>query len=208
MRKKYDLRVREEIHASAFVNNPGKLSRIPRHVRLEILRKSLDWLASRPELSITTIVMDKQGKTNKDFFTDTWRQLIQRFENGIAYGGFPFPRSSDESGIILPDNTNRVLLTALMREMRKYNPIPNRADLYGGGYRNLPITHIIEDPFMKDSAHSYFHQMIDVVAYFAKQMYQPNSYILNRHATKYYHRLDLILNKKASSKNPSGLVLL
>lgn len=61
---------------------------------------------------------------------------------------------------MLPDNTDGGKLTTLMRKMRHYNPVPNNSahQATGAGYRNLALQSVIEDPFLKDSAHSFIHQ--------------------------------------------------
>ena len=207
LRDQYGLKLREEIHAGAFISKPGELKRIPKYKRLEILRRVLDWAASKPELSITTIVVNKNGKRS-DIFEIAWQNLIQRFETTIARGNFPPPKWGDDKGLILPDNTNGPQLTALIRRMRHYNPIPNVSSLYGGGYRNLTLRYVIEDPFMKDSSQSYYHQIIDVVAYFARQKFEPNSYFRKRAGRNYYDRLGPILNTRASTSHPQGIVFI
>lgn len=174
---------------------------------MEILRRVIDWAATKPELSITTVVVDKQGKSG-GVFELAWRNLIQRFENTMAWGNFPLPKWPDDKGLLLPDNTNGPQLTSLLRKMRHYNPIPNRMSLHGGGYRNLTLRYIIEDPFMKDSSQSYYHQIVDVAAYFARQKFEPNSYFRRRAGKNYYDRLGPILNTRAASKDPQGLVMI
>lgn len=204
LKRDYGLNLKDEIHAAEFINRPGALSRIPRYQRLEILRKCLDWMASRPHLMITTVIVDKSRK-NRDVFITAWETLIQRLENTISRNNFPDPKNPLEYGLVIPDNTNGKELTLLMRRMRHFNPVSNRID-HGAGSRNLAIVHILEDPFMKDSQNSYMHQMVDVAVYFARQLTQPNSFIKQKYATKYYHRLEPILNKKASGTNPWGIV--
>ena len=61
------------------------------------------------------------------------------------------------------DNTNGKKLRGIMRKMNVYNQIPNA---WGGGYRQLPIVRIIEDPHGKDSVDRYCVQAVDTVAYF------------------------------------------
>jgi len=65
---------------------------------------------------------------------------------------------------------------------------------------------VIEDPFMKDSSNSQIHQLVDVVAYFGRQLYEPNAYIRKKGARTFYQRLDPVLFKKASKNHPLGIV--
>ncbi len=204
LRDQYGLKLREEIHASAFINNPGELIRIKRHDRLAILRDFADQLADMPDLNIINIVVDKHSKKAEyDPFDMAWRALIQRFENTISNRNFRGPANSDERGLLIPDATDDKKLTSLIRKMRRYNPVPNQ---HGIGSRNLTLKSIIEDPFFKDSGHSFFIQAADLCAYLLYQHLQPNKYIKSKSGQNYFNRLDLVLCKVASTKDPMGIV--
>jgi hypothetical protein len=208
MKQRFGLKLREEIHASAFINNPGPLVRIKRNDRLTILREFADELATMTDLNVINIVVDKQGKpANYDVFAMAWKALIQRFENTLARRNFVGPANADERGILLPDNTDDKKLTRLLRQLRHYNPIPNQP-LHGAGYRNLVLRTMIEDPFFKDSANSYFIQAADLMAYLLYQHLTPNSYMRKKSGQNYFARLDPILCKVASPRDPRGVVRL
>jgi len=202
------LKLREEIHASAMITRPGSLRRIAKHDRLDILRQCIDFAANTPDLNIISVVTDKAGKTTDQVFELSWQALIQRFENTISFKNFQGPSNSDERGILIPDNTAGLTLTKILRKMRRYNPIPNTRTLYTGGSRNLALQYVIEDPIMRDSKHSYFHQLIDVIAYMAKQKYDPNAYMRRKGGRNYYSRLLPSIVTQASPSNPLGIVRL
>jgi len=205
MRRVHGLPVRGEIHASVFINS--RAFDLERHVRLAILRNALDELAKMDFLSVTNVVVDKQGKPHDyDVFTNAWRTLFQRFENTLEYGNFPGRHDKDQ-GIVITDATSGNLLTRLMRRMAVYNPVPNNS-LIGTGSRNLPITKIIEDPHSKDSAESLPIQMCDTIVYFLHQHFMPNQYLKRNRAANYFDRLQPILNRKASRTDPLGIVRL
>ncbi len=208
LRQEYDLKLREELHASALINNPGPLFRIRRHDRLAIMRLFADQLAGMKDFSLINIVVDKQSKTvGYDPFEVAWKALIQRFENTISHKNFPGPTNPDERGLLIPDATDDKKLVSLIRRMRRYNPIPNQAQ-YGIGSRNLRLQTVIEDPFLKDSAHSFFIQAADLAAYLLYQNLVPNSYIRKKGGQNYFSRLEPILCKVASSSDPLGIVRL
>ena len=205
LRDKKGLKLREEIHCNEFINKPGPLIRIKRNDRLDIIKKSVDWLNSQPDINVFSIVVDKQNRTD-DIFELAWNILAMRFENTIRHNNFSGPKNSDERGMILSDNTEGEKLRKLIRKMRHFNTIPNNKEWYTEGSRNLKLEYIIEDPVFRDSQHSFLHQMNDVVAYCVKQKYQPNSYMKRKGGHNFYKRLDQVACKAVSNKNNLGIV--
>lgn len=185
LKNQYGLLMKEEIHASVFINGSPKLKNyISRNDKLDILKKCLKWLDDRNDISIVTVRCNKSANILKDIFDYTWTVLIQRFDNTLAYNNFPNATGNDK-GIIIADNTDGGKLTKLLRKMRRYNQVPN-AVTYGVGARNITLRAVVEDPVLRDSADSYLHQMVDVVAYFARQHYEPNKYIRKKGARTFY----------------------
>lgn len=199
----YGLPLRKEIHASEYINR--SILNIAKHDRLAIIRNFIDEIASTPYISITNVVIDKRGKPNDyDVFDNAWRTLFQRFENTLNHSNFP-ENHGDQRGMVFTDNTDGEKLKKIMRKMSAYNPVPNTG---GGGYRNMPVFNIIEDPFSKDSMESYFIQAVDVCAFSLYQKLNPNSYIRRKGAKNYFDRLDGVLNQSASRSNSQGIVML
>jgi hypothetical protein len=208
MKQQFGIRLREEVRASAFINKPKELARIKRNDRLTILRALADEVASMSDLNVINVVVDKQSKpASYDVFSMAWRSLIQRFENTVSSRNFQGPANSDEYGMLFPDHTDDKKLSLLLRQMRRYNPIPNQAS-YGAGYRNLTLARIIEDPNFRDSVHSYFVQAADLTAYLLHQRLAPNSYMRSKSGQNYFARLAPVLCKAATSRDPLGIVYL
>ena len=191
------LKLKDEIHCTEFINKPGELIRIKRNDRLDILKKCMDWLNSQTDISIYSVVVDKQGKTG-DIFEMAWNTLLNRFENTIRHSNFHGPRNISDRGMVISDNTDVKKLRMLIRKMRHYNPVPNRRDLYGGDVRNLRLEYIIEDPVFRDSKESLIHQKNDVVAYFCRQKFEPNAYMKKKGGVNYYNRLTNVLVPQVS----------
>jgi Protein of unknown function (DUF3800) len=204
----FGLKLREEIHASVLINKPGILARIPKHQRLEILRKVADTISNMPDFSLISVVVDKTKKrAGYDVFEKACQALIQRFENTIANHNFAGPKNADDKGMLFPDRTDDKKLMQLLRKMRNFNPIPNQVHL-GAGYRNLTLRAVIEDANFRDSEHSYFIQMVDVIAYLLFQSLRPSSYMKSESAQNYFSRLTPICCKVASPHDPLGIVRL
>jgi hypothetical protein len=208
-RAAHGLPIRREIHASEYIRHPP-VPTMSRPTRLQILQDFIDEIAQTNYISITNVVVDKTSKTSDyDVFANAWQALFQRFENTLLHGNFPGAFRRD-FGIVLTDNTDGNKLTRMVRRMAVHNPIPNMAALYGtgSGYRNIPILRVIEDPSLRDSRDSYPVQACDTVAYFLLQRFRPNSFIRKRGAQFLFDRLDPVLNKHASPRNPLGIVRL
>lgn len=200
LRDRFGLRLKEEIHASDFVNGRVNLRKdILKNDRIDILKKSLKWLNSRNDISIITVRCKKNNRA--DVFDFTWRVLIQRLENTLIHGNFP-GGFAVEKGIILADNTDGGKLTKLLRKMRRFNPTPHNYLQYGTGSRNLRLSAIIEDPVLRDSSNSFVHQMVDIIAYFGRQYYEPNRYIRKKGVRTFYNFIESITNAYAT-RNPT-----
>jgi hypothetical protein len=198
------LKLRDEIHCTHFINKPGDLIRIKRNDRLDIMKKCIDWANAQTDLSTFSIVVDKQGRKD-EIFELAWNALLMRFENTIRHKNFPSPQNADDRGIVLSDNTEGEKLRGLIRKMRHYNTIPNRQDMYQGGYKNVKLEYIIEDPIFRDSQYSFIHQLNDVIAYCVRQKYEPNSYMKKKAGTNFYNRLSNVTVKVVSKSN-DGIV--
>lgn len=195
-KNKYGLLIKEEIHASEFLQKRIKLkNKIPRNQRLDMLKKCLDWLNLRNDVSVITVRIDKSQRA--DPFEYAWRMLIQRFDNTLAYRNFPGPASGNDKGMIISDNTDGNKLTKLLRQMRRYNQVSNKVAI-NTGYRNIPLRAIVEDPVFRDSQFSFFLQIVDVVAYFARQVYEPNKFVRQKGAKTFYGRISNVINPFAT----------
>jgi hypothetical protein len=207
LRKRYGLKLREEIHASHFMYKPSAVKRIAKSLRLRLLRDVLDFQTTLPDVAIVNVIVDKQGKTpGYDVFEHAWEAIIQRFHNTLSLRNFPGPQNPEDFGLLVADKTDETKLRNLIRRMRYYNPVPDRGG--GGGYRHIPLTTFIEDPVHRDSLHSYFIQLVDVNAYFLYQKSQPSTYVKKKGAKNYFDRLAPILCTVASSTDPQGVVRL
>lgn len=208
MKERYGLQMREEIHAAALLTRPGALVRIKRYDRLAILRAFANELGSMRELNIINVVVDKSGKHSEyDVFGSAWTAMIQRFENTISHRNFSGPANPDERGMLFPDRTDDKKLTQLLRQARRFNPIPNKPQ-FGLGFRDMPVTRIIGDPNFRESKDSYFVQAADLAAFLLYQKLAPSKYMKAKSGHNYFNMIDPILCKAASTTDPLGIVRL
>ena len=208
MRKASGLKLREELHAAKMLSKPGPLKRIPKHDRLAIIRALANELSTMSELNLIPVVVSKKGKpSGYDVFDMAWRALVQRLENTIGCRNFAGAANADDKGIVLPDHTDDAKLTALVRRMRRFNPVPNQPQC-GGGYRDLRLANIVEDPCFKDSRHSLFVQAVDLAAFLLYQQECPNAFMRKKGGCRYFRRLQGIVCKAVSPRDPQGIVRL
>lgn len=192
LKKDKGLLMRQEIHASEFISKRITFKKnISRNDRLDILKRCIDWLKQLDYIEILTVKIDKSRNQNP--FDAAWQLLIQRFENTLRNDNFVQPSFKSDTGIIVCDNTDSKKLTGIVRKMRRINFIPS---MFGTGSRNIPLVKIIKDPIFRESSNSYIIQLVDVVAYFAKQYFDPNKYIRKKAGRNYYGRLIPVINKK------------
>lgn len=203
LRTDFGLKLREEIHAAALVQDSKPLPGASKRTKLYILRQCIDWLASRTDIQIITVAVNKHNKpATYKVFEYAWDTLIQRFENTLQYNNFP-GGYADQRGMIIPDRTDVKKLTGLLRKMRRFNTIPSQQQYAQYvPYRNIVLQNIIEDPFYKDSVNSLITQMVDVVAYFARQHYEPNSKVKKNGAKGFYARLVPVINRHIGGVAP------
>jgi len=206
MREVYGLNLRDEIHSAKYTDRGSGVS-IPKHNRLLILKRFTEFLASRSYISITNVIIKKADKPpDYDVFSNAWRTLFQRFDTTLKFKNFPCNYNQEDNGMVFCDNTDGKKLTALMRKMAVYNPVPFDGNM---GFRNIPIQNIIEDPNLRDSNHSHFIQAADLCAFLLYQLYCPKNYYRKKVGRSGYFRiLEPILNKAASKKNEYGIVYL
>jgi hypothetical protein len=176
LKQSYDLPVREEIHAGHWLGrNRSQLSfssglntKFKRSLALKdyVQRIAVDLV----DIQFIHIHVNKTtyiGTSPVDVMA--WERLIQRFHNFLerqTSSGI----SNPAHGIVFADQNNEPMLRNLLRKMRAYNPVPSK---YDGTARQILCTQIVDDPVIRDSAHSYFIQIADVAAHLLYQKLYP-----------------------------------
>lgn len=208
MRSAFGLLLREEIHAARLLNRPGPLVRIKRNDRLSIIRHFTNEIVGMSDLTVINVVVNKSTKAlGYDVLENAWQALIQRFSNTLSHRNFNGPANTVDYGMVVPDMSDTKRITQILRKMRRFNPVPHRPG-YGPGYRNLQIKNLVEDPYFKNSEHSYFIQVADLCAFNLYQHIAPSAFIKTKAGHGYFSRMDPILCKVASTTDPHGIVRL
>jgi hypothetical protein len=200
IKEKYGLLMKEEIHTSELfrISKMKSYKSIRKSDRVQILRLFMqDMPVIFPNSKVINICLNKVDFLNQevDFMELAWRRLIQRYDTFLK-------KEVNDKGIIISDSTNSDLTRRLVRQMRKYNPTPS---YYGGSYN--PVTDsILEDPFPKDSKHSYFIQAVDAIAHCLYRKEYPKGSLKKFGVQYFFDKLLPILLLEASKKDPFGVV--
>ena len=211
LESKYGFSHNKELHAGEMIGrSAAKYSDIKKVDRVLLFRDVLSFEATLQEARIINVVVDKKDlKFGQDPFYIAWDALINRFENTIEHNNFPFPEIEKSAGIknrglLIVDETDEVKLRTLIRKMRHDNAIPSA--IHRGQTIKHNLRFVIEDPLHKNSEWSLLIQLCDANSYFLKQTIEPNSTVKKHGAKNYFYRLEPILLKSASKKDPYGIV--
>jgi hypothetical protein len=210
IRKDYGFFARAELHAANLINPRGDkaFKAIPRgrSGRVALYHDFLQGVtAGMPDLRIINVHLNKANPryaSSKDPGFDAegeaWERLVQRFQNHLRKD------SGGDLGMILADETNEVKVRRIMRRMRVYNQTPSR--IYKGTSYSNPVDHIVEDPVMRNSEHSYFVQIADLVSHALYRDLYPKGGYRKYNVDRLFNIMDGVLLKAASTSDPRGIV--
>jgi hypothetical protein len=149
-RQAYGMYVRREFHTSEFLGGRGKYfpMTVSKAERARIYKRMLEGSLAACDIKVFNVVTPKK-KVDWGF-----ERLLNRIQRNL----------DDDDGmfLLLCDEGKEQFFRGISRKLRRHNPIPSR---YGSGYRNMPVTRLIEDPVFLQSDRSLFIQLADMVAY-------------------------------------------
>lgn len=200
LKDRYRFNQREEIHASELIriNKIKSYRKLSKSVRISILKEYCDQIpiifSTAKVINVALVKNDFDPGT--DIQLIAWRRLIERFDTYLK-------KTSQDKGIIVSDDTDAIKLMHLLRKMRVYNPI---ASHFSTPYYNAPADSIIEDIFSRSSNHSYLIQTVDVIAHLLYRKEFPKGSLRKYNLELQFDKLEPVLLKEASSKDPLGIV--
>lgn len=191
LRADHGIYIDKELHAWKFAAGKGKISDrvLSKEKRAAIFRECLTFTASCKHFSIMSSV-----HANELY---AFERLMNRLN-----------RTAEQKGqhvMLFCDEGQEASFTKRIRKMRVHNPIPSRFGRWSPGGGNLPLSRFVEDPVFKDSAASYFIQLVDFCAYALLRMERP---IASRSALGYdtaYELLRPISSKVPNLRDPKAM---
>lgn len=182
-----------ELHATKFVGGRGEFpSSRDKNYRAGLFKEAIQRIENIDDgLKIINAIT-----TNKKKHMVLFEYMLNRINNTLKY--------NQSYGVLICDEGNEKKLTAIVRKMKKENPIPDRFDMYGynSAYRNLPLERIIEDPLFKTSKSSYFIQLSDFLAFSLLRNEKPLDGTTLEPVRMAFDGLDKVLVKSAFKNDP------
>jgi len=188
--------VYKEFHAWEFVSGRGRLGDriVTKYRRSQIFKELLQLLSNLPGVRLFNAVSRPKQSTR------AFEWLVNRLNRAME--------SWDSRAILICDEGKEIAYTRMVRRMGVYNPIPSRYGTWddGSATMNIPIERIIEDPFFKRSAQSYFIQLTDFAAYALLRRERPVPSKTRYGLHEAFGLMSSILVREASASDPKGII--
>lgn len=197
LRRAYGIFVYEELHAWKFVSGRGRPADriVTKGQRVAIFREALKVMTELPGVRLFNAVFPR-------------KQVERAFERSLNRINRTL-QSWDSYAVLVCDQGKEIAFTRMVRRMYIFNPIPSQYGQWldtGNRWKNIPLDRIVEDPFFKDSAQSYFIQLADFAAYSLLQRERPIPSKSKYGLDKTFEILNPILVKEASRTDPEGII--
>jgi hypothetical protein len=162
MRDQLGLKLAAEIHAVEFLGGAKMFLGLEARQRLRIALWLIRELRQIPGAHSLTVGCHKH--THAEPTKACWRQLAHALAS-----------STPGHLIMLADMGEEVAIRQAVAQFRTEAPGQNT---------------LIEDPFHRDSRHSYFLQAIDLLAYLHRQRHHPNALFRDKQPTEIFEAMD------------------
>lgn len=197
LRRTHGIYLFKELHAWKFVSGRGQISNrtVTKYERAGIFGQTLDLMTQLPGAQLFNAAFPKAGQAI------AFERLLNRVNRAL--------QGWNSHGVLICDQGNEAAFTRLVRRMGVYNPVPSRRGVWedtGSTWKNMPIDRIIEDPFFKASDQSYFIQLCDFAAYALLRRERPLASKTRYGLDQAFARVSPILVRKASAKDPEGII--
>ena len=116
---------------------------------------------------------------------------------------------ANRHAFLIFDEGKERMITRAYRRLRIFNPVPSRYERWEEGERtrNIPVANVIGGPAFRSSDGDYLLQMADFIAHaLLKQEEEPVPRVENMGIHEAFSILDRALNRKASKRDPQGVV--
>ena len=128
-------------------------------------------------------------------------RLLNRINASVSAAG--------RHAFLIFDEGKERMITRAYRRLRIFNPVPSRYERWEEGERtrNIPVENVIGGPAFRSSDSDHLLQMADIIAHaLLKQEEQPVPRVEDMGIHEAFSILDKALNRRASRRDPQGIV--
>ena len=118
-------------------------------------------------------------------------------------------KAAGRHAFLIFDEGKERMITRAYRRLRIFNPVPSQYERWEEGERtrNIPVENVIGGPAFRSSDSDYLLQMADLIAHaLLKQEEEPVPRVESMGIQEAFSILDEALNRKASRRDPQGIV--
>ena len=194
MKASHGIYVKKEMHATDWLGGRGRIA--DRHVsiaeRVSLFNLALSQISEIPTIQILNAIGHKRSEETVFEF------LLNRLQKNMQV--------NNSKAMILCDEGKTY--DALLRKMRHHNHIPSRFGAWdtGKSSKNIALQNIVEDISYRNSKRSFFIQAADFCAFSLLRKEFPTDRLMSLGVHKSFDLLDKALVKKASYKDPQGII--
>ena len=128
-------------------------------------------------------------------------RLLNRINTSVA--------SANRHAFLIFDEGREDMVARLYRRLRSRNPVPSRYEAWEDGEhtKDIPIERVIGGPAFRSSDSDHLLQMADLIAHaLLKQEEEPSPRVARLGIDRAFGILDRALNRRASRRDPQGVV--
>ncbi|HHV73078.1 MAG TPA: DUF3800 domain-containing protein [Thermoanaerobacterium sp.] len=196
LKKKYGIRMAQELHATEFVAGRGKLGNkiVTKGKRAFIFKRYISLLSALSKYNVDCI------NVSVNTYENALDRIINRINRSL--------QAKNDYGILIFDKGDEIRIKRVLRKMRVFNPIPSKYGEWEPNTitKNITIDRIIADPFFRDSQDDYFIQTVDFIAFALLRCDYPTAKVQKYGLEKLFIKLKPILNLHAHTADPYGIV--
>ena len=210
LRDRYAVPVDRELHACDLLAGRGKLAhdgntdrRLAPEQGVEIFTGGLRVIedAARTIGGVEVVNVCLRKPDVRGYERASLDRLLNRINTSVA--------AANRHAFLIFDEGREEMVTRLYSRLRSRNPVPSRYEVWEDGERtrDIPIENVIGGPAFRSSHADCLLQMADLIAHaLLKQEEEPSPRVERQGIARAFGILDRALNRRASKRDPQGVV--
>ena len=210
LRDRYAVPTDRELHACDLLAGRGKLAhdgntdrRLTPEQGVEIFTGGLRVIedAARTIGGVEVVNVCLRKPDVRGYERASLDRLLNRINSSVA--------AANRHAFLIFDEGREEMITRLYSRLRSRNPVPSRYEVWEDGERtrDIPIENVIGGPAFRSSHADCLLQMADLIAHaLLKQEEEPSPRVERQGIARAFGILDRALNRRASKRDPQGIV--